>query len=140
MFIHLYKAFHTVDHNVLLKKLEVNGILGKNLNQFKIYLNNRKQYIQINNEEKPNLLLVKWSVLQGACIRASSFFHIYINDLQFVTQVLHPIMFDDEKNLFYLHNDINDLFLKENDKLHKINQWFVSNKTPLNQKNKYKEK
>ena len=47
-------------------------------------------------------------------------------------------MFDDENKLFYLHNYINDLFLKENDKVHKINQWFVSNKPPLNQKNKYK--
>ena len=51
-----------VDHNILLKKLEINGIVGKNLKWFKNYLNNRKQYIQINNEEKTNLLLVKCGV------------------------------------------------------------------------------
>ena len=32
VFIDLYKAFHTADHNVLLKKLEVNGIVVKNFN------------------------------------------------------------------------------------------------------------
>ena len=50
-----------VDHKILLKKLEINGIVGKNLKWFKNYLNNRKQYIQINNEEK-KLLLVKCGV------------------------------------------------------------------------------
>ena len=59
MFVDLSKAFDTVDHNILLKKLEINRIVGKNLKWFKNYLNNRKQYIQINNKEKTNLLLVK---------------------------------------------------------------------------------
>ena len=60
------KAFDTVDHNILIKKLEINGIAGKNLKWFKNYLNNREQYIQLNNEEKTNLLLVKCGVRQGS--------------------------------------------------------------------------
>ena len=54
MFIDLSKASDTVDHNVLLKKSEINEIVGKNLKCFKNYLNNRKQYVQINKEEKAN--------------------------------------------------------------------------------------
>ena len=54
VFIDLSKAFDKVDHNILLKKLEINGTVGKNLQWLKKYLNNRKQYIQINNEEKAN--------------------------------------------------------------------------------------
>ena len=50
VFIDLSKAFDTVDHNILHKKLEINGTVGKNLQWFKNYLNNRKQYIQINSE------------------------------------------------------------------------------------------
>ena len=48
-FIELSKVFNTVDDNILLKKLDINGIVSKNLQWFK-YLNNRKQYIQTNNE------------------------------------------------------------------------------------------
>ena len=62
VFIDLSKAFDTVDHKILLKKLDVNGIVEKNLKWFKNYLNNIKQYTQINNEEKTNLLLVKRGV------------------------------------------------------------------------------
>ena len=74
-----------VDHNILLKKLEINGIVGKNLKWFKNYLNNRKQYIQINNEEK------MWCNI--GVYSKTSFFLIYINDLQFISDVLDPIMF-----------------------------------------------
>ena len=38
MFIDLLKAFDTVDHNILLKKLEINETVGKNLQWFKNYL------------------------------------------------------------------------------------------------------
>ena len=68
MFIDLFKAFGTVDHNILIKKLKITGIVGNNLKWFKNYLNNRKQYIQINNEEKTNLLLVKCGIPQGSIL------------------------------------------------------------------------
>ena len=55
-----------------LGKLEINAIVGKNLQWPKKYLNNTKQYIQINNEEKANLLLVKYGVPRKT---KYSFFH-----------------------------------------------------------------
>ena len=55
-------------NNILLEKSEINGIVGKNLQWFKNYLNNRKQCIQINNEEKRNLLLVKCDAPQGSIL------------------------------------------------------------------------
>ena len=56
VFIDLSKAFDTVDYDIKIRK---KWNFGKNLQWFKNYINNRKQYIQINNDEKANLLLVK---------------------------------------------------------------------------------
>ena len=131
MFIDLSKTFDLVDHKILLKIFERYGIVGKNLQWFKNYLNNRKQYIQTNNEENTNLLSVKCSVPQGS-IPGPLLFLIYINDLQFVSDVLNSIKFADDTNLFYSHKDINALSLNVNNQLHEINQWFISNKPSLN--------
>ena len=49
-------------------------------------------------------------------------FLIYINVLQFISDVLDPIMFADDTNLFYSRKGINALFVKVNKELHAINQ------------------
>ena len=40
IFIYLSKTFDTVDHNILLKKLDMDGIKEKNLKWFHSYLTN----------------------------------------------------------------------------------------------------
>ena len=45
IFNDLSKPFDTVDHQVLIKKLQYYGIDGTALEWFKTYLSNRKQYI-----------------------------------------------------------------------------------------------
>ena len=48
IFIDLRKAFDTVNHVILLLKLENYGIRDNVLNWFQSYLSNRKQYVSIN--------------------------------------------------------------------------------------------
>ena len=78
---------------------------------------------------------MKCGVPQGS-ILGPLLFLLYINDLQFASDLLDPIMFADDTNLFYSNEDINTAFLKVNDELQKINEWLISNKLSHNVKKK----
>ena len=111
--IDLSKAFDTIDNAVLLKKLENYGIKDTKLAWFRSYLTNRKQYIQINNDSKSDFL-------------------VYVNDLPSASKILNLIMFADDTNLFYEHQNIIKLFATVNEELMNINDWLMVNKLSLN--------
>ena len=77
--IDLKKAFDTVDHQILLRKLELYGIKGQALTLLKSYLTNRKQKCQIKNSFSSERL-IKCGVPQGS-ILGPLFFLLYVNDL-----------------------------------------------------------
>ena len=79
VFIDLSKAFDTVDHSILLQKLELYGVTDQNYSCFKNHLSNRKQFIQINDEENTELETVTFGVPQGL-IRGPLLFLLYVND------------------------------------------------------------
>ena len=111
-----------MDHKILLKKVQHYGIKEKNLFWFESYLTGRKQYInfEINdNNGKTDLLKIICSVPQGP-ILGPLLFIIYINDLCQVSDILKPIMFADDTNLFCLSNHIKNLFLNTNLELEQI--------------------
>ena len=137
VFIDLEKAFDTVGHKILLRKMEIYGIAGITLKWFESCLPNRKQYIQINNIKSTDLKDVVWGVPQGS-ISGLLLFLIYVNDLQYSSSLLDHIMFANDTNLFYAEKNIKTLFDTDNIELQKISQWFISNKLSLKlRKTKY---
>ena len=79
VFVDLQKAFDTVDHQVLLAKLNHYGIRGVSNYWFKSYLSNSKQYISINGYES-GLAALTCGVLQRSVL-VPLLFLLYINDL-----------------------------------------------------------
>ena len=63
VFVDLQKAFDTVDHKILLAKLNHNGIRGVSNDWFKSFLSNRNQYVSKNGYES-GLVALNCSVPQ----------------------------------------------------------------------------
>ena len=106
-----------MDHDILVKKLEIYGIQNNNLNWFKNYLSNRTQFIEYNNNgDKTELLDIKCGVPQGS-ILGPLLFLIYVNDFSQASTILEPIMFADDTNLFCSDKSITNLFQKVNTEL-----------------------
>ena len=76
IFIDLRKAFDTVNHEILLFKMEHYGIRGSTLKWFKSYLSERKQYVYANGECS-ELKQITCGVPQGVCSWAITILDLY---------------------------------------------------------------
>ena len=76
IFIDLRKAFDTVNHDIVLLKLEHYGIRDNMLNWFKSYLSNRKQYVYLNGVSS-DIKEISCRVPQGSVLGPLLFFIIH---------------------------------------------------------------
>ena len=77
IFIDLKKAFDTVNHSVLLKKLDHYGVRGIPIQWFYSYLAKSQQYVSVNGCT-PDKLVITHGVLQGSKL-GPLLFLIFIN-------------------------------------------------------------
>ena len=106
IFVDLQKALGTVEHDILLAKLELYGIRGSANEWFKSYLSNTKQYVSINCHES-SLASALHGVLQGS-VPGPLLFLTYIKYHQAITfcTVHH---FADDTNLLHFNKSAGKL-------------------------------
>ena len=130
VFLDFSKAFDTVDHQILLNKLDHYGIRGCALSWFKSYLSRRLQYVTYNGSQSSQQM-IKCGVPQGS-ILGPLLFLIYINDLCIVCKSTEPVLFADDTNLFSSGSNAISLQDGVNNDLAIIAEWLKVNKLSLN--------
>ena len=135
-FLDLAKAFDTVNHDILLSKLERYGIRGKVLLLFKSYLSNRQQKVRIQNQTS-EYKCVSCGVPQGTILEPVLFI-LYVNDLlrdmpegSILSYADDTVIISSEDTWSMAQDRINQL-------LDQAAEWLALNKLSLNiQKTKF---
>ena len=130
IFVDLAKAFDTVNHSILLSKLEHYGIRGTQNKLLRSYLTDRKQMVFFDNVYSKTCKTTH-GVPQGS-ILGPLLFLIYIDDLKNCSTLLKFILFADDTNIFNMHNNLTTLINTTNQELQNLSSWFKANKLSLN--------
>ena len=130
VFIDLQKAFDTVDHSILLHKLNLYGVRGIANNWFKSYLSNRNQYVSYS-KSKSSIRRISVGVPQGSVL-GPLLFLIYINDLCNAVQYSETSLFADDTSIVYSDFNLQNIENRINADLENLFNWLCANKISLN--------
>ena len=121
VFLDLSKALDTIDHQILLYKLEFYGIRGTPLKWFKSYLSNRKQYVKYNNSDLLQRDII-YGIPQGSIL----------GPLLFCVEHCKTILFADDATIYKTGKQVNNIYEDMNKELQILADWFRANKLSLN--------
>ena len=128
LMLDLQKAFDTVDHDILCKKLKAMGI--KSVDWFRSYLSHRNQIVQVNDTvSDPSL--VTCGVPQGS-ILGPLLFLCYINDMELsISHDSKLLLYADDSAILYSHKDPKVISEKLGFELEMCSKWLIDNKLSL---------
>ena len=130
IYLDFSKAFDTVNHSILLKKLFKLGIRGVCHDWFRSYLEERQQYVSVS-DCKSGKRSVKTGVPQGGII-SPLLFSIYVNDMCKSSNKLCFTHFADDTNVYVQGGNLQELESTLNEELARIDEWLCCNRLSLN--------
>ena len=129
----LSKCFDSINHIILLKKLEMYGIIGTELDWFYSYLDGRKQFVNFNNETS-KCCEITCGVPQGSVL-GPILFLLFINDISNIAVegcVLN--MYADDVIIYTSPMSTHELECKLQSCIDSISNWYDMNKLCINKK------
>eukprot|EP00794_Sanderia_malayensis_P000906 gene906-209_t len=129
VFIDFKKAFDTINHKVLLKKLHATGISGSVYELIESYLKDRCQYVEINGK-KSKLKLVEVGVPQGSLL-GPRLFAIYVNDLPTAAKIGEIHMYADDTTVSVIRDTVDEAIIAINFITEDLNNWCNHNKLTI---------
>ena len=129
-FVDFKKAFDTVNHSIVIRKLERLGVRGINKKWIKSYLTNRSQSTIANNSIS-TLLPINCGVPQGS-ILGPLIFLIYINDLVDSLGTIHARLYADDTALSVAGDDLTVMAEEMQNGLNRLDDWCKLNRLTVN--------
>lgn len=129
-FIDLMKAFETLDHRILMSKLQNAGIRHKILRLIGNYLENRTQITKIGNfvsSKKP----ITYGLVQGSCL-SPGFYNVYSMDIQYLNTKCSLFQFADDLAVVSIDGSINRAIQNLQEDIILIEKWFYNNEIFMN--------
>jgi hypothetical protein len=130
LFIDVRKAFDSVDHKILLRKLFFIGFRDKAFDVLESYLSNRKQFVDMNGIQSDKIQL-KCGVPQGS-ILGPLLFLIFVNDLFRCNFNGFLQLYADDATLLYGEKNFDMLKIKMTEDLQTLDLWMHNNKLSIN--------
>ena len=131
----LSKVFDTLNHELLLQKIERYGIHGVPLKWFKSYLDGRSLVAKIPTSENKitysSTFNVSCGTTQGSCL-GPLLFILFCNDIYLQEIYGSLILFADDTILYNSHHSLNYLNFTLNHDLSVLGDWFKANQLSLN--------
>ena len=124
------KAFDSVPHQRLMKKMSDIGITGSTLNWIKSFLSNRQQRVRVDNEYSEWKPVIS-GIPQGSVL-GPTLFVIFINDMPDVVKCMIQLFADDAKNFINVNIRDDDGNKKLQADIHNLTQWSSKWELPFN--------
>ena len=120
------KAFDTVDHAILLMKLEALGLSPDVIRWFRLYLSDRQQLVDLSGTQS-SYANISCGVPQGSIV-GPLLFLIYVDDMS--GAISNKLLYADESAIFVSDRNVFSIEVTLQRENEVVSDWLIENKLP----------